>query len=219
MWGGAFARRGDGSAGCWDWKGGSKFWQDTLRGTTCDRNWLEGAIGGPEERLFDPPSPALFGFDESINELCSELIGWDAWDNGDLNHKIAERCRRAHRNVLRLLGGSDRWDMCQNLQWQMCALQGKLPGQDGDTRVAFATAPRALLREWWDNPSSHPTWGCCGPNKFSVGDVYFAEVAVTYSVCRNRAVMFSLDEGEFFRCDLDVEAYEHLAMLLDTSRR
>ena len=142
-----------------------------LRASRCERNWLDGALGGPFDRMFfGADNPALFGFDESINEQCSTMLGVPAWDDGDLNLKIANRCRDARRNVLRMLTGG--WTMCQNLEWQLCALQGKLPAQ-GEPRIAFATAPASLQLEWWERPSSHPTYPCdsqgwCNPAGFTV---------------------------------------------------
>ena len=217
MWGSAYQRRDRHSDGCYAWQGGSakRFFAQTLSGKTCDRNWLEGAIGNAGDRPFEAMSPALLGFDESINEECSRLLGMEPWDNGDLNWKIADRCRRAKRNVLRLLTGG--WTMCQNLEWQMCALQGLLPGQ-GTRRISFATAPADLRLEWWENPSTHPTFPCrdgrCDPNGFTVGDVFFAEVAITYLVCANRASLFSLAAGDFFTCELDERAFNNLNSLL-----
>ena len=38
---------------------------------------------------------ALFGFDEAINEFCSQILGVDPWDGYDLNLAIANRCRDA----------------------------------------------------------------------------------------------------------------------------
>ena len=86
--------------------------------------------------------------------------------------------------MLRLLTGG--WTMCQNLEWQMCALQGRLPGQ-GMRLIAFATPPRELQQAWWDAPSTHPTYPChedgwCDPNKYTLGDVYFAEVMAAFTV-------------------------------------
>lgn len=89
MWGTAYRRRGKRTPGCWTWQGGAaRFFRGTLAGATCDRNWLAGAVGGGMERPFSPPSPALLGFDESINEECSRLLGLAPWDNGDLNMKV-----------------------------------------------------------------------------------------------------------------------------------
>ena len=179
MWNLGFQRRQPHSVGCWEWpeNGGSRpdhFFRDVLEGVRCNRNWLDGAYGGSADRPFSSPSPALLGFDESINEFCSRLDGDDPWDQEDTNRKIATRCRKAHRNVLRVLTGG--WSMCANLEWQMCALTGKLPGQ-GSRSISFATAPRDLELSWWSDPSSHPTYPCkgwtigsrCDPDGFTVG--------------------------------------------------
>ena len=223
MWGGAYQRKFPHTQGCWDWQGGGAddFFQGALTGRGCNRNWLENAMGGYWDRPFESPSPALLGFDESIVEVCSRLIGVDPWkDNEDLNNKLAFRCHLAQRNVLRLMTGG--WTMCQNLEWQMCALQGKLPGQGSDT-ISFATPPRDLQLEWWNDPTTHPTYPCdvwartCDPNAFTVGDVYFAEVMITYTICENRARLFDLDVDERFQCNVDVEAYRNLATRLRNS--
>ena len=96
---------------------------------------------------------------------------------------------------------------------QLCALQGKLPAQ-GSRQVAFATAPRDLRLQWWDEPTTHPTFNCCDEDTFSVGDVYIAEAAVAFMLCSNRARLFQLAAGEFFECVLDEQAYAKLARKL-----
>ena len=219
MWGPAY-RISRGAGGCWGWQGtgAHQFFDDALEGRTCDRNWLEGAWGYHEDRPFHSPSRALFGFDESIVELCSSLLGLDPWaGNEDLNRKLADRCRRAKRNVLRLMTGS--WTMCQNLQWQLCALQGKLPGQGGKA-ISFATRPQDLQLEWWENPTTHPTYPCsggqCDPGAFTVGDVFFAEVMIMYTVCKNGQQIFELAVDESFHCHLDRERYWDLANRLQS---
>ena len=56
--------------------------------------------------------------------------------------------------------------MCVNLQWQLCAVQGKLPNQ-GSPQISFATAPKDLKVEWWEDPANNPVmgkwtpFGCC----------------------------------------------------------
>ena len=91
-----------------------------------------------------------------------------AWDGGDLNLAIANKCRDARRNVLRDLQGS--WSMCVNLQWQLCAVRGKLPNQ-GSSQISFATAPKDLEVGWWEDPANNPIlgkwtpFGCCDPNR------------------------------------------------------
>ena len=202
MWGLPYQRRQPKQEGCWDWQGGAGFFSYALKGDGCWRDWL----GGTGACCLN--GPALFGFDESINEVCSRSIGQDPWDGTDLNMAIAYRCPDANRNVLRLLDGG--WSMCQNLEWQLCALQGLLPDQ-GSKQIAFATAPKDLKLRWWEDPGSHPTYPCsgnyCDPNGFSVGDVYFAEIATAYAICSNREEMFALKAGELWTCDLDKKAY------------
>jgi len=221
MWGPAYQERLPGSGGCWDWGGGgaSRFFEDTFSGKTCDRNWLEGALGNGHDRLFESPSPALFGFDEDILSSCSAILGGGASSRGNnFDTMLADTCQRAQRNVLRLMTGQ--WTTCQNLEWQLCALQGKLPGQRNH-KVTFASAPRDLELRWWHNPSTHPTWPCengrCPNGGFTVGDVYFAELMVAYTICTNGAELFELAAGEYFSCELSRERYFDLAQRLRES--
>jgi len=223
MWNLGFQRRQPFTVGCWDWPehgngDGERFFRETLAGKTCDRNWLEGGVGSANTRPYSggPQSPALLGFDETILEFCSGQLGMDPWDGGDLNHKLAQRCLQAHRNVLRVLIGG--WSMCTNLQWQMCALTGKLPGQ-GSSRISFATAPKSMQLQWWTDPgATRPTYPCegswCDPNGYTVGDVFFAEMAISTTLCRNRAQLYRLRVGEFFVCDLDEDSYYNWAKVL-----
>lgn len=215
MWGGAYLHREPHSQACWDWDGDPEYWQHTFEGAACERNWLAGAVGGFGDRPFFDGSPALLGFDETINEFCSGVLGVDAWDGFDLNLAIANRCRDARRNVLRDLQGS--WSMCVNLQWQLCAVNGKLPNQ-GSRQMSFATAPKDLMVEWWEDPQNNPVmgkwiaFGCCSPDRFSVADVFFAELFVAYSICENGPQIFALEVGELFTCDLgDGTLYKALA--------
>lgn len=48
--------------------------------------------------------------------------------------------------------------------------------------------------------------------RFTVGDVFFAELFVTYVVCMNGADIFKLETGELFECDLgtDMLGYKQL---------
>ena len=107
--------------------------------------------------------------------------------------------------------------MRQNLEWQLCALRGQLPGQ-GAPEIAFATAPSELQLSWWEHPKTHPTFPCngnvCDPGGFTVGDVFFAEVATAYAVCANRAELFRLEPGERWTCHVDRMAYRAYAARL-----
>ena len=112
--------------------------------------------------------------------------------------------------------------MCQNLQWLMCALQGLLPGQrrsSGRGQLHFATAPRDLDWRVWDNPALGAAWWMDPHDRtFAVSDVYFAEVAILSTVCRNHGSsvgeLFGVGRGELFLCDLDRQRYRELAELL-----
>ena len=75
--------------------------------------------------------------------------------------------------------------------------------------MSFASAPKDVQVLWWNDPSTHPTYA---PNwdGFTLGDVFFAELCVTYAVCRNRARLFELEVGETMECDMDREGFEHL---------
>ena len=54
--------------------------------------------------------------------------------------------------------------------------------------------------------------------RFSVGDVFFAELFVAYSICVNGADLFLLEAGELFTCDLgDGSAYNELAIKFQSS--
>ena len=84
--------------------------------------------------------------------------------------------------------------MARLVEWQLCALNGKLPGQEG-TKVSFASAPKDVELVWFTDPSTHPTftprW-----DGYSLGDVFFAELCVTFTLCANRGDLFRLEVGE-----------------------
>ena len=223
MWGVIkYAKKFPQEANCWDKLGGPRYFDAILAGEDCDRNWLEGALGSEHDRPeFAAPAPALLGFDESIVEFCSELIEETAtW--GDLNHELASRCVRANENVLRIIAGRYSWDMCQNLEWQLCAATGRLPGQD-EAKMNFAFAPKELEEEWFEKPTSHPTYPCnewwCPDTVYTVGDVFFAEVCVLQQVCRNSDRLFAVERGETFVCDLDAVRFAALAKKMQLAAR
>jgi len=209
MWGNAWAWKEPWQDGCWAELGGRDWLHKAWAGTWCDRNWMAGSAAPQRDDRpwFSAPAPALLGFDETILGYCSHQVGLD-FDGGDLNFELADRCVRANRNVLRLMSGGRPWDMCQNIEWQMCAINGKLPGQKA-REVSFASAPKDVPQIWWDDPGTHPTFT---PNwdGYALGDVFFAELAVTYALCANRHRLFELEVGETFECEKDEAGFEHL---------
>uniref|UniRef100_A0A7S3ADA6 Uncharacterized protein n=1 Tax=Haptolina ericina TaxID=156174 RepID=A0A7S3ADA6_9EUKA len=133
---------------------------------------------------------------------------------------MAHRCVDANRNILRLLSSRVPWNMCQNLQWVLCAARGELPGQSSPT-IHFATAPQDLDLDTWHHPTSWPcdTDSGCPHGMFSVGDVFFAEIMLLQQVCSNGPELFQLKKGDHFKCSLDRGRYDQLATLLQSSMK
>ena len=58
---------------------------------------------------------------------------------------------------------------------------------------------------WWFEPHhSH----------YAVSDVYFGEICVISSICRNSWQLFSVARGEAFHCDFDEAGYHAVAAAL-----
>ena len=92
----------------------------------------------------------------------------------------------------------------------MCALTGKLPGQNTRS-IRFAKAPKSLVIEEFWRPPAGCVNGACDQNHYAVSDVFYVEACLISSVCRNRDELFStIDVGQDFVCDFDGQAYERL---------
>ncbi|KAL1511554.1 hypothetical protein AB1Y20_006348 [Prymnesium parvum] len=185
------------------------FFEQLERGDGCDANWFEGALGKGGTPEFSAPAPALLGFDETIASFCLGHAadeppprGWErahpAW------------CVGAGFNILAIFSGT--YNLCTNLKWQVCAAQGRLPGQEGDAVIKFARAPA-------DMPISegpHPFGKCSGfkPKGCDFGygtdDIYFLELCLYSFLCENHERLFELDVGEPFRCELSSERFDAL---------
>jgi hypothetical protein len=153
------------------------------------------------------------GFDDTIFEFCSGQLGMQRYfdGKGNFNAELAHRCISANQNILRLLSSRTPWNMCQNLRWTLCAINGLLPGQD-QRKLHFATAPRDLKIETWQHPDSWPCDnGVCPDDKFAVGDVFFAEVCMLHRVCDNGAEVFSLGVGDPMTCVFSPNRFQKLA--------
>ena len=217
LWGRAgWHLRKPGEPACWtDWSdGGRRFFADAIEGKLCDHNWFEGAAGdGPEARpCCGQRAPALLGFDETIWQYCSRAVGKAAVSSAFSQSELAWRCILSDNNILRINGGRWKWNMCQNFVWQMCAAQGKLPGQEGDA-LRFASAPASLTLQEWRQPTSWPCeGGACPDGKYAVGDVFYAELAIFRYVCRNAEAMLRAAVGQKVTCDLDPRAFQDLSM-------
>ena len=117
-----------------------------LRGDHCDTNWLVGAFGRDSQPpAFSSPAPALFGFEDSLYDHCSALLGANgskpelasmSYEYADFDDVLAHRCVAANMNILRLK--SVGWHMCHNLRWGACAAQAPVQrgGQGEGCRAA-----------------------------------------------------------------------------------
>jgi len=203
------------------------FFDQVNSGAVCDPNWYEGnggllgmVNGGPRFPRTDNErsTPALLGFDETIDAHCATQLG--GWNNGPGGH--AERCVAANRNILSLYGDRVPYNICRNLEWQVCAAQGKLPDQ-GTRKMIFAIAPSAL------DPSGgtgKPLAACKGwvpPRKpegdvygYATDDIFYLEVCVLNQICSNGERIFELRAGEEFTCEYSSERFRELQHLLLT---
>ena len=71
---------------------------------------------------------------------------------------------------------------CQNLQWILCAVQGKLPHQRG-ADLHFATVPRDLSMAGYRDPGQTGSWWM-EPHwqTFAVSDVFYAEARTAATI-------------------------------------
>jgi len=197
---------------------GRTFFDAVDQGLYCDSNWYEGSGYGPWD-LPDGGSsesssnaPALLGFDEDIDAFCWQV------DCGD----HAACCLKRGVNILALFGDEIPYNLCRNLEWQVCAARGLLPGQQSSTLV-FAHEPRALFPDGTVNdkplgqcqgyaPYPPPTGGVYG---YRTDDIFFLEVCMFHHLCKNGDELFNLKVGEHFECDYDRTALYYLERMLD----
>jgi len=194
---------------CWEGDGWPLF-DNAWWGRGCDRNWYSGTPGqlgqwngGPDKDWVTPhftePAPALLGWDRNINWHCH---GTDA------NH--AEACVKSNVNILSLFG-QGAYSVCRNLEWQVCAAQGALPGQGGNS-IVFSTAPKALTQTGGDFPlagcNSYAPRGC--GDGYASGDIFYLEVCMYDAMCANRESLWQIEAGEAWHCDLDYDGYAFL---------
>jgi len=191
---------------------GWQFFDDAWWGRDCHRNWYTGNIGslgdingGPDKTWVEPhytaPAPGLLGFDRNINWHCGGSEGADH----------ANACVRSNINILSLFGDAIPYNMCRNLEWQMCAAKGTLPGQRSNT-IIFSYAPKDLEFNGGDFPlggcNSYAPLGC--EDGYSSGDVFSLEVCIYDAMCSNRESMWELEAGDQWQCDMEYEGYQFL---------
>jgi len=193
----------------WTTQRKERFFNEIKESTHCDSNWYDGSPGwlGRQIPHFDDDAPALLGFDEDINWACSGSNG--------LDHAAA--CVQHNYNILALFGNHIPYNLCRNLEWQVCAAQGKLPGQS-DAGINFATVPSSIDPNDDDGHGLGMCQGFVEPGRGRVGyatvDIYFLEVCIYNQICSNGEELFALDELEDWQCQYDTARFDELQRLL-----
>jgi len=200
------------------------YFQEAWRGTHCQSNWYEGNPGGTLGAMGQPPTftadaVALLGFDETIDKYCGQhrKTNPDAKNFGGYAH--ARNCVMANLNILSLYGTRVPYNICRNLEWQVCAARGKLPGQASPT-IIFSHEPSQL-----DPRGQQPFGKCRGFREEGVGpcnndqgyatvDIYFLEICIYNQICKNSKSLFKVKEGQRWQCQLDEGRFNELQAML-----
>jgi len=136
----------------------------------------------------------------------------------------ARSCVDHSRNILMLFGNNVHntgagYNSCRNLEWQMCAAMGKLPGQRSQT-IIFAKAPRTLDAN--GNRALNRCGGYspqgCGRHAYSNDDIYFLEVCMFSKICANNWELFQINDGNWFRCQISETGFRELQAYLLSPR-
>lgn len=173
--------------------------RDMLGGTMCDRNWYVGVPGCtsqevmPVQGLARTRSDAALGFDDELIRECNAQAGCVG------SHDVPgpQACMYAGVNLLALFSNDPSYNMCRNLEWVVCAAQGRLPNQGGP-RMYFVPAPGDLqLRVLHVDADA---------DRYSMRSIYFLEACVLSHICRNGERLFTLRARERFECEFDPAA-------------
>jgi hypothetical protein len=134
-----------------------------------------------------------------------------------LSLRPSSHTAQASQNILSLYGKRIPYNLCRNLEWQICAAKGMLPGQGG-FGIRFATAPKRLHTRG-NKPFGQcggwtPTGECNGG--YATDDIYFLEICLLNQLCTNNHELFELEVGQFFVCQLDEARFWELKEILLT---
>ena len=201
--------RAEACLGDWD---GDAYWEAAIAGTVCDSNWYEGAIKRPD---YEAPAPAVFGFDGAIDQYCAKACkdrGFADCNPDDSPHT----CVKANMNMLYLVGEDVRntghgYNLCRNLEWQICAATSSLPGQQSSGLV-FAHPPRELNLAAAQRCAGFAPLGC--QSGYGTNQIFYLEVCIMTKLCRNKENVFELRVGEEFHCDFSADGARELQRIL-----
>ena len=131
-------RRPGMEAACWG-RGaaaGRAFFERMWRGDGCARDWMTKRVN---RRVGFNPSwggaRALLGRDSAVRWVCAN----PHWKNP--GGSFVDACIVHNLQVLQI--GEFEWNVCKNMEWQLCAAHHRLPGQL-EAGIAFATLPASL---------------------------------------------------------------------------
>ena len=228
---------------CWGWGGDDAFFNNAISGATCNSNWYEGSIGWqkyhgdtPGVLGFDDSIGSYCGGLrrlEASDNMEVDDSGLPAGSDGQYKNlssynaahrrrldNAAQRCVQGGRNILMLFGSNVHntgagYNSCRNLEWQLCAAMGMLPGQQSPT-IIFAKAPSEL-----DYLGNRPLGRCggyspngCGKHAYSNDDIYFLEICMFSKICENNFDLFTLGAGEWFHCQVSQKGFRELQAYL-----
>lgn len=230
MWAAApYQQRRSGEPNCWDARrdatrarqDASTYFAETWSGTHCGSNWYEGNPGQLGESrhvpTFNADAPALLGFDETIDEYCAAQPKRNGHPEG--GHWHASQCIASNLNILSLYGDRVPYNLCRNLEWQLCGAAGKLPGQR-EANLVFSKAPKDLD----PRPSSSKPFGQCRGWRepaqgdcslgYATDDIFFLEACVFNQICSNNDELWTLEAGVLWQCRLNATRFEALQAML-----
>jgi len=167
-----WSNRHPGEAACWDVNWADDWFDWVGGGRNCNQNWGNNLN-----------APTVFGFAESMTEYCNERGRGNDGDPGGA-------CTRAHFNILRI----GDWNMCRNVEWMICVVQGKACwGGGGSGEIIFTIAPNMLDIDDFNSR----------PDSYVENDIYYLEVCVLNEMCSNHNAIFERNAGESFFCKFD----------------
>lgn len=189
-----------------------KRWLDaTLEGAVCARNWYEGSLGCSDAASRVPfpggrlsTVQGLLGPAGRTRELCNARLG--VRDEACFASRQAA-CQRAGYTLLSLRGTLPPWSQCRALEWLLCALTDRLPGQRTGAGVAFAMPPSELDTGYLVMAARRRT------PAYRSTLTYYLQACITSVVCSNGDDIWHLpraEAGRAWHCEINRTAVEQL---------
>ena len=218
---------------CWDSKRDNAktrqpmhtYFEEVLAGTYCGSNWYEGnpgllgLQGRPPTSFYIDDAPALFGVDADIGSVCQNAMRASGMTPSNaFGH--SGNCVAGGYNILNLNSPRVPYNLCRNLEWQVCAARNQIPAQ-GESAVMFATSPNSL-----DLDGARSVGKCAGwrPEAGSIdggygyanADIFYLESCLFGQICDNGPEIF--DDVDWlkhpFKCSFNATLFRELEAIL-----